>query len=228
MRVCVWMHMSWFIQPSCQCKENNICVVVHCNAICGMNRNQCCESVRSFTTGFFLTAVLHVHRLSSLNNDHLNNCPLRSLHQLAWTSNGGVMWCFVCDISYLSVWRWKACCIFMKEGTSMVKPLADCHLPERLLVSTIVYMCVYPCMLCSVCMHASLSVCVCIVHVCVHVFTCMCTSVWVYVHACVPVNGVVYVHTSPHTEVACTDIIIWHANVAYAHECIITAATRWT
>ena len=37
--------------------------------------------------------------LSSLNNDHLNNCPLRSLHQLARTSNGGVMWCFVCDIN---------------------------------------------------------------------------------------------------------------------------------
>ena len=90
----------------------------------------------------------------------------------------------------------------------MVKPLADCHLPERLLVSTIVYMCVYPCMLCSVCVHASLSVCVCMC-MCARVRVCACVYMYVYlcvsVHARVPVNGVVYVHTCPHTEVACTD-----------------------
>ena len=108
----------------------------------------------------------------------------------------------------------------------MVKPLVDCHLPERLLVSTIVYMCVYPCILCSACVHASLSVCVCMcvrVHACVYMYvylcvsvrTCTCTSEWCGVCARESSH-----RSSMHRQSYDTGM--------QTHECIITAATGWT
>ena len=119
---------------------------------------------------------------------------LRSLHQLARTSNMGVMRCFACDINGVAtcLWRWKACCIFMKEGTSTVKPLADCHLPESAGFCYFIHVCLS--LHAVFCMCASLSVCVCMcasLSVCVHcarACACMC------LHVCVPLCECTYMH----------------------------------